>query len=141
MAKTPVSLMIDEFSQKVREVAKFQMTFSQMTDVEGQVTSLPQGGKIYMKMKALNNGNSDLVRWMTDKKKAVSGKIVFVDSTSGVLMKTIEFIDAYCVGYIETWEDTTKQEDLAHTEEITISCRKIKHSGMDLFRHTWELVQ
>jgi len=140
MAKTPVSLNIPEFSQKEREVAKFSMTFTQMTDQEGQVTALPQGGKIYLKMKVLNSGNTDLVRWMTDKMKAVNGKIVFYDTTNGVLMKSIDFTDAYCVGYTETWEDATKPgEDLSHIEEITISCREIKISGMELFKNTWEL--
>jgi len=140
MAKTPVSLVIGEFSQKIREVASFTMTFTQATDPEGQVTGLPRGGKISMRLKALNDGNSDLIRWMTDKKKAVSGTIKFINSTNGVLMKTIEFTDAYCVGYTEHWEDTTKSEVLAHWEDIIISCREIKLSGMDLFKNTWELL-
>ena len=140
MAKTPVSLIIDEFKPKVREVASFTMTFTQATDPEGQVTGLPRGGKIILRLKALNEGNTELVRWMTNKKKAVNGKIVFLDSTSDNLMKTVEFKDAYCVGYTEHWGDTTKPEDLAHWEDITISSRKIILSGIELFRNTWELL-
>jgi hypothetical protein len=140
MAKTPVSLVIDEFTQRVREVASFTMTYNQATDAEGQVTGLPRGGKIQLRLKALNNGNTDLVLWMTDKKKAVEGKIEFKDTTSGNLMKTINFKDAYCVSYTEHWEDSIVNILLAHYEDITISCREIKIGEMELFRNTWELI-
>jgi len=140
MAKTPVSLVVGEFSQRVREVASFTMTFAQATDAEGQVTGLPRGGKISMRLKALNDGNSDLIRWMTDIKKAISGEIIFYNTTSGIMMKTIEFTDAYCVSYTEHWEDSISNVILAHYEDIVISCREIKLGGMDLFRNTWELL-
>ena len=141
MAKTPVSLLVEAFKPTIREVANFKMTFSQATDAEGQVTGLVRGGKITMKMKALNYGNTDMARWMTDSKKTSKGIITFKDTTTGIIMKTIEFFDAYCVNYTEYWEDTTKPEDLAHWEEITISCREIKIGKMDLFKNTWELVK
>ena len=140
MAKTPVSLVIEDFKHKRREVASFKMTFNQSTDPEGQVTSIVRGGKITMRLKALNDGSTDLVTWMTDSQKALSGAIVFVDTTSGIEMKRLIFEDAYCVNYVENWDDTTKNEDLAHWEEITISCRKISVGKMELFMNTWELV-
>ena len=140
MAKTPVTLIIDEFSPKEREVARFSMTFTQATDPEGQVTGLPRGGKIQLRLKALNDGNSDLLRWMTDKKKALDGTIEFLNTTNDVLMKTIDFKDAYCVAYTEFWEDSISNVLLAHYEDITISCREITLSGMDLFKNTWELL-
>ena len=141
MAKTPVELQILEFKHKRREVATFSMTFTQATDMEGQVTGLPRGGKITMRVKALNDGNSDLVCWMCDKKQAYSGNILFFDTTSGNIMKTLIFKDAYCVGYTEFWEDTVKSTDLAHWEEITISCRAITNGGALDFKNTWKLVE
>ena len=140
MAKTPVSLIVDEFSQRVREVASFTMTYNQSTDQEGQVTGLPRGGKIMLRLKALNSGNTDLVLWMTDKKKAVDGSIEFKDTTTDNLMKKINFRDAYCVAYTEHWEDSISNVLLAHYEDITISCREIKIGEMELFRNTWELI-
>jgi hypothetical protein len=140
MAKTPVSLIVSDFVHKKREVASFRMAFNQATDAEGQVTDVPHGGKITLRVKALNDGNTDLVRWMTDVQKSLSGKIVFEDSTSGKQMKTVNFIDAYCVNYVESWEDSVSDVDLAHWEEITISCREIKIGAMELFKNTWELV-
>jgi hypothetical protein len=118
------------------------MTFNQATDAEGQVTGLPRGGKIQMRVKALNDGNTNLLRWMIDKKLALGGRIVFTNTTSGVLMKTIEFRDAYCVNYTEYWEDTVSNTALAHWEEITISCREIRNliDGLK-FANTWTLVK
>jgi len=141
MAKTPVELQILEFKHKKREVATFTMTFTQATDMEGQVTGLPRGGKITMRLKALNDGNSDLVCWMTDKKQAYSGNILFYDTTSGKIMKTLIFKDAYCVGYTEYWADATKSADLTHWEEITISCRSITNGGALNFKNSWKLVE
>jgi len=140
MAVTPVSLIIEDFKHKIREVASFKMAFNQSTDAEGQVTSMVRGGKITMRVKALNDGNIDLLSWMVDNKKALKGSIVFVNTTNGNEMKTFNFEDAYCVNYVESWEDTTKNEDLAHWEEITISCRKINVGKMELFKNTWELL-
>ena len=141
MAKTPVELYIKEFKHPRREVASFKMTFSQEVDIEGQVTDFPRGGKITMKVKALNNGNSDLLCWMTDIKQAYSGKIVFYDTIAGKLMKTFSFRDAYCVDYTESWADTVKAEELAHWEEITISCREITNGGEMNFSNLWKLVE
>ena len=141
MAKTPVELRIMEFKHQKREVATFLMTFNQPTDMEGQVVGLPRGGKITMRMKALNDGSSDLLHWMTEKKLALNGSVIFEDTTSGKVMKTVTFQDAYCVNYIESWEDNVKDGVLAHWEEITISCRKITIGGDVHFSNTWELVQ
>jgi hypothetical protein len=141
MAKTPVELQIQEFKEKKREVATFSMTFNQMTDMEGQVTDLPRGGKITMRVKALNDGNSDLVCWMTDKKQAYNGSIAFYNTTNGNLMKTYTFKDAYCVDYEEHWEDDVYNSLLSHWEEITISCREITNGGAMEFVNAWELVE
>jgi hypothetical protein len=142
MAKTPVTLIVKGLTKEKREVATFKMIFNQATDVEGQVTGLPRGGKITMRVKALNDGNSDLVRWMTDKKLALSGSIIFENTTNGKLMKTLFFEDAYCVSYTESWEDsissillahwedTTKPGDLAHWEQITITCKEITNQAV-----------
>jgi hypothetical protein len=139
MAKTPVKLLVDGFPP--REVASFTMSFTQPTDMEGQVTGLPRGGKITMRVKALNDGNSDLVCWMTDVKQTYNGNIVFQNTTDGKLMKSLRFENAYCVNYTESWADTLKDTDIAHWEEITISCQKITNDGALNFKNMWELVE
>ena len=139
MAKTPLTLIIDTLV--MREVASFSMKYNQDTDMEGQVTGLPRGGQITMRVKALNDGNSDLLCWMIDPKQAYSGKIQFFDTKENKLMKIYAFKDAYCVAHHEYWSDTTKDTELAHWEEITISCREITNGGKMTFSNTWELVK
>ena len=65
MAKTPVSMTIDGY--KEREVLMVTYEFNQATDVEGQMAGIPRGGKITVRVKALNDGTPDLLAWMTER--------------------------------------------------------------------------
>ena len=143
--KSPVTLFIKEFS-KPREISSFSMKFDQSTDGDGQVAAIPRGGKITMKMKALNDGSPDMVCWMIAKNQTYSGHIEFLNTTDGKLMKTYYFSDAYCVDYHEWWEDPSglkaDAQFLTHWEQITISCRSINDSsGSMKFKNNWELVE
>ncbi len=124
MAKTPVTLKVDGFAE--REVAGITYSFNQATDKEGQTTGIPRGGKITIKVKAMNSGNCELLTWMLAKSLAKDGKIEFMNSADAEKkMKDVEFKGAYCVDFVEHWEDTQSQTALAHWEEITITCREI----------------
>jgi len=135
MAKTPVSLEVDGF--KPREVAAVSYKFAQSTDKEGQTTGIPRGGKITIRVKALNDGNCELLNWMCEKSLAKDGKLVFMNSSdTSIKMKDVEFKGAYCVSFLEHWEDTTKAEDLAHWEEIIITCKEIKNQQVS-YENEW----
>jgi hypothetical protein len=135
MAKTPVTLKVDGF--KEREVAMVEYAFSQATDKEGQTTGIPRGGKIKIKVKAMNDGNCELLNWMCDKSLAKDGKIEFMTSSDAQKkMKDIEFKGAYCVDFQECWVDTTKSEDLAHWELLTISCKEITNQSVT-YENEW----
>jgi hypothetical protein len=118
MAKNPVELKVDGFND--REVTMVTYAFNQATDTEGQMSGIPRGGKITIRVKALNDGNPDLLKWMIAANLPKNGAVSFNETRTGNLMKNIEFKDAYCVDYKELWEDK-----VGHTEEITISCRVI----------------
>jgi len=136
MAKTPVTLKVDGF--KEREVAMVEYSFSQATDKEGQTTGIPRGGKIKIKVKARNDGNNELLSWMCDKSLAKDGIIEFMNSSDATKkMKDIAFRGAYCVEFEEKWIDTTKPEDLAHWELITITCKEIENQSVD-YVNDWE---
>ena len=137
MAKTPVTLKVDGFAD--REVASVTYTFSQAIDKEGQTTGIPRGGKIVIRVKALNDGNVELLKWMVNKSLAKSGSIEFMNSSDAdKKMKSVEFKDAYCVDFIEHWEDTQSggSTALAHWEEITLSCKSITN-GAVTYENDW----
>ena len=129
MAKTPVSMKIDGY--KDREVMMVNYEFEQETDVEGQMSGIPRGGKIQVRVKALNDGNPDLLNWMISPNLAKSGAIEFNETKSGNLMKKVEFTDGYCINFVEMWEDK-----LGHYEEIVLSCREIKN-GSVTYTNDW----
>ena len=110
MAKTPVTMKVDGY--KDREVMLVTYEFEQETDVEGQMSGIPRGGKLRVRVKALNDGTPDLL-------------------ATGKAMKTIKFTNGYCVDFEEKWED--KQ---GHFEEIVITCKNIE-VGSVKFENEW----
>ena len=104
---------------KDREVLMVTYEFDQATDVEGQMAGIPRGGKIIVRLKALNDGTPDLMAWMVERNLPKDGKIEFLETKTGKAMKTIEFKNGYCVIFEERWEDK-----MGHFEEITITCKE-----------------
>ena len=80
MAKTPVTMKIDGY--KDREVMMVYYEFEQETDVEGQMSGIPRGGKIIVRVKALNDGTPDLLAWMTERNLPKNGSIEFLETKS-----------------------------------------------------------
>ena len=81
MAKTPVAMKIDGY--KDREVMMVNYEFEQETDVEGQMSGIPRGGKIQVRVKALNDGTPDLLAWMTERNLPKNGSIEFLETKTG----------------------------------------------------------
>lgn len=129
MAKTPVKIEIDGY--KEREVMMVEYDFTQATDVEGQMAGIPRGGKIKVRVKALNDGTPDLLAWMIERNLPKNAKITFNETKTGKVMKTIEVTNGYCVEYEEKWEDR-----MGHFEEITITCQKIQF-GSVTYENDW----
>ena len=103
MAKTPVKLEVDGY--KEREVMMVKYEFDQATDVEGQMSGIPRGGKINIRVKALNDGTPDLLAWMVERNLPKNGVITFLETKTGKNMKTIKFTNGYSVNIEEKWED------------------------------------
>ena len=120
---TPVTLEIDGFVQ--REVMMVDYKFDQATDAEGQIAGIPRGGKVTIRVKALNDGNNELIAWMLDSVK-------FVNTVDGAAMKEIKGTNCYCINYVEKWEDGQQ-----HYEEIEIVCQKLEN-GAVAFDNPWK---
>ena len=95
MAKTPVSIAIDGY--KEREVLMVTYEFSQATDVEGQMAGIPRGGKLTVRVKALNDGTPDLLAWMCERNLPKNGEIKFLETKTNKEMKSIKGIRNECV--------------------------------------------
>ena len=129
MAKTPVKLEIDGY--KEREVMMVTYEFDQATDIEGQMSGIPRGGKITIRVKALNDGTPDLLAWMVERNLPKNGVVTFMETKTGKVMKTIKFTNGYCIDFDEKWEDKK-----GHFEEIVITCQKIEF-GSVVFENDW----
>lgn len=130
MANTPVTLKIKDFED--REVMMVDYEFDQATDVEGQMAGLPRGGRITVKVKALNDGNNQLVQWMLEPSDARDVTIEFYNTIERKKMKDIQGTGCYCVKYQEDWE-----EGVGHSETIEIVCQNLTNSGVK-FENLWK---
>lgn len=130
MATTPVKIKIGSYEE--REVLMVTYSFGRPTDIQGQLAGIPRGGKITVRVKALNNGTPDLMAWMVEKNLPKDGTISFNETKSGKKMKDIEFKTAYCVDFHEHWG-----EGDAHYEEFTITCKEIKFNGAE-YHNDWK---
>ena len=127
---TPVQLEVKDF--EVREVIFVDYKFNQATDVEGQISGNPRGGSIMVRVKAMNDGNNQLLQWMLAPNDPRDLKITFYNTIDGSTMKTLEGTGCYCVHYLEKWEDGE-----GHFEEITIVCQTLKNGGVE-FTNPWK---
>ena len=66
--KTPVTMKVKDFAE--REVLLVNYDFSQETDREGQVSGIPRGGRLKIRVKALNDGNPELLGWMLSRSRS-----------------------------------------------------------------------
>ena len=105
-----------------REVLYVRYELNQQTDVEGQPTGTTRGGKIYVKVKSNDDGNTDLMEWMCDTYMSKSGTIS-VPNRQGGEMKHLDFKEGYVVEYAETYDSTNS---LLQFEEFTISAKEIQ---------------
>jgi hypothetical protein len=104
-----------------REVLFVKYELNQQTDVEGQPTGTTRGGKIIVKVKSNDDGNTDILEWMIDTYMSKSGTISFPNRQGGE-MKQLTFKEGYVVEYSETYDSTNS---ILQYEEFTISAKEI----------------
>ncbi|MDE6304153.1 MAG: hypothetical protein K2M01_04940 [Paramuribaculum sp.] len=107
---------------KEREIIFVKYELNQQTDVEGQPTGTTRGGKISVKVKSTDDGNTDILEWMIDTYMSKSGTISYPNRQGGE-MKNLAFKEGYVVEYSETYDSTN---NLLQYEEFTISAKEIQ---------------
>lgn len=122
---SPVTAKLQVDGCDEREVIYVQYQFNQQIDVEGQPTGTTRGGVINVRVKSTDSGNTDLLDWTCDSYGAKNGSITWPNKIGGI-MKTLSFVDAYCVSYEEVYDDSNTERMY---ESITITCRQLTVSG------------
>ena len=136
--------LFKDLKDQQRQVLDVTYSYNRATNSNGLPSGQTKGGKIVLKLQAVNNENSELAEWIFDKGKGKNGSIVFMDPRNeNVKLKSIDFENAYCIEYIEHCEEKTPNpdesisQDVAHYEQITLSCEKITR-GLAIYKNeTW----
>ena len=127
---TPVQLAVQDFEPG--EVILVDYAFTQATDIEGQIAGIPRGGRITIRVKAMNDGNNQLLQWMLAPNDPRDLKVTFSNTIDGTTMKEIEGKGCYCIHYVEKWEDGEQ-----HFEEMQIVCQELKNGPVS-FENPWK---
>ena len=127
---TPVQLSVQDF--ETREVMMIDYKFDQATDREGQLAGIPRGGKITIRVKAMNDGNNQLLQWMLAPNDPRDLKVTFCNTIDGSTMKELQGKGCYCIHYVEKWEDGQQ-----HFEELQIVCQVLQN-GPGSFENPWK---
>ena len=106
--------------------------FNQATDREGQIAGIPRGGRLKVRVKAMNDGNSQLLQWMLAPNDPRDFTVTFQNTVDGSTMKELKGTGCYCVNYKESWEDGQE-----HFEEIEIVCQKLENGPVN-FENPWK---
>ena len=64
MAENLTHVQLEVSGFEVREVMLIDYKFNQEVDREGQISGIPRGGRITIRVKAMNDGNNQLLQWM-----------------------------------------------------------------------------
>lgn len=123
------------------EVAKLGYSLDQNVDNIGRAAGEVRGGTISVTLRSLDN--EARYSWMVAPDMKKSGEIIFYDGPDSVI-KTLEFKDAFCVGYSETYEAFTAPPSGQSVsikdgalEHLTLSCREIGMNG-EAHKNSWE---
>jgi len=101
-----------------------EFSFSQEVDQRGLPVSAVRGGIIRLSYGSFDD--PEILWWMISSEADKSGKILFSGIESSKAFKTLEFKDARCISYHETFS-----RDNEMLVELTLSTRQITISGVD----------
>jgi Hemolysin coregulated protein Hcp (TssD) len=105
--------------------------FTQGTNANGKPAAVPQGGFVSLVVESTKS--TDVFDWMINPTGLKNGLVTFYRRDMHSKLKTLEFMDAYCVDY---------QEDFDHKGEhpmqisFTVSAKTIKVNDSE-FKNNW----
>jgi hypothetical protein len=112
-------------------VLRCAFRFNQTIDVTGKAASKPMGGTINITLASINHPG--LFEWMITTSQTKSGKINFIRYDTMSRLKTLEFENALCVEYHETFDPTGEHPIIL---QITLSAHTIKLEDT-VYKNNW----
>lgn len=111
-------------------VVECEYEFKQAIDDTGKPTSRPMGGQIKFVMPATSDDDVFFYKWMVHKTEVKSGifRFCIYSSNNKRSFKTVEFINAYCIGLKDYFNDHDSK--LMYTT-VTISAEAIRIGSLD----------
>lgn len=104
-------------------------SFLQDIDQRGLPKSEVKGGVITLSFSSIDD--QEIMHWMISSRADKNGKITFSGEETEKVFKTLEFKDARCISYHESFVRNSEM-----VEEIVISAREITVSGVT-HTNTW----
>jgi hypothetical protein len=105
--------------------------FTQTTDATGKPSALPQGG--YLSFVVESTKETDLCDWMISPTGTKNGVVTFYRRDMYSKLKTVEFTDAYCVDYHESFDHKGE-----HPMQISVViCAKTLKINESEFKNNW----
>ena len=105
--------------------------FTQATDGTGKPTAIPQGGAVTLVVES--NGTTGLFDWMVSATETKNGTITFYRRDNMSKLKTLQFTDAHCVDYHETYDHNSESPMQV---QITLSAKEVKLNESK-FKNNW----
>jgi hypothetical protein len=105
--------------------------FTQGTDSTGKPVAIPRGGTVNLTLES--NGGTELFDWMVSPTQTKSGTITFFRRDNMSKLKTLEFSNAHCVDYYETFDHVG---DNPMQVQISISAHELKLNDSE-FKNNW----
>jgi hypothetical protein len=105
--------------------------FNQNIDVTGKAASRPMGGTINITLASINHPS--LFEWMINTLQKKNGKITFIRYDTMSKLKTLEFENALCVEYHETFDPANEHPIML---QLTLSAHTLRLEDM-VFKNNW----
>jgi Hemolysin coregulated protein Hcp (TssD) len=105
--------------------------FTQATDATGKPTAIPQGGLVHITLES--TGGTELFDWMISPTQTKSGSITFYRRDNMSKLKILEFSDAHCVDYFETFDHVGENPMQI---QLSLSAKEIKLNDSE-FKNNW----
>ncbi|MCW3462839.1 type VI secretion system tube protein TssD [Chitinophaga nivalis] len=112
-------------------ILECRFSFTQHTDHNGRPAARPKGGTISLLLESA--GETGLFDWMISNTRMKSGSITFFRRDAMSRLKSLQFRDAYCVGYTEQFYASGEQPLQI---QLTLSAREISLNNT-VYQNPW----